>query len=328
MKLYRAVIENNVDEEKLGRVRVRIYGLHTPNNENSSEFSSISSEHLPWAEIMGGSELGLVGGVGLSSVLPQGTWVWVLLEEDNPNKPIVMGTITGKNTEKVLFSSGTGFSDPDEVFPYESRVDEESDINRLARNEKLGEPYYDDAVSIYQSTDTIHKQINDNVDEQTGITDGFSGADVSQTEPSSTDDLTEYPDSTVLETKSGHVVTLDDTPGNERVRVYHTSGSYIEIKADGTFVQKSVNTDSASHYIHMSDVQEHIAKGVKTYIEANREEIIGANFLQNVKGDLKLHVGGNLDWQVDGNINITSTGTQTRTAGGNMSDNAPRIDHN
>lgn len=328
MKLFRAVVENNVDEEKLGRVQVRVFGLHTPDNENSGEFSSISFEHLPWAEVMGGSEFGLVAGVGLSTVLRQGTWVWVLLEEDNPNKPIVIGTITGKNTEKTLYSEGTGFCDKDEIYPFEARIDEEPDINRLARNEKLDEEYYDFPVSVYESTDTIHKQINDNIDEQTGKIDGFTGADVSQTEPNSLDDGTDYPNSTVLETHSGHVITLDDTDGNERIRVYHTSGSYIEIRPDGTFVQKSVNTDSESHYIHMSDVHEHIAKGVKTYIEQNREEIIGASLLQNVKGDLKLHVEGNLDWQIDGNITITSGGTQTTTNGGNYSHTAPRIDLN
>ena len=29
MKLYRGVVEENVDPEKIGRVKVRIYGLHT-----------------------------------------------------------------------------------------------------------------------------------------------------------------------------------------------------------------------------------------------------------------------------------------------------------
>jgi hypothetical protein len=329
MKLYRAVVENNVDELKLGRVQVRVFGLHTANNESSGDFNSISKDALPWAEVIGSNEFGLVSGIGLSSVLRQGTWVWVLLEEDDPNKPIIIGTINGVNTEdsKGKYSSGQGFFDPDEVYPLTARIDE-TDINRLARNEKLNEEYYDTPKSVYASTDTIHKQINDNVDEQTGKTDSVTGADVSQTEPNSLDDSSEYPNSNILETQSGHVITLDDTTGNERIRVYHTSGSYIEIRPDGTFVQKSVNTNAASHYIHMSDVQEHIAKGVKSYIEENMEQIIGQNFMQNVKGDLKLHVEGNLEWQVGGNITINSAGTQTTTNGGTYTHTAPRIDLN
>lgn len=316
MKLYRAVVENNNDEElKLGRVKVRIHGLHTKNNENEGSFNSISKEDLPWAQVMGGNSFGLVSGIGVSSVLRQGTWVWVMLEEDNPNKPIVIGTIIGAHETKEAYADGIGFTDPDAVYPYNARLTE-TDINRLARNEKLGDPSYDTARSVYGSTDTIHKQINDNVDVQTSITDSITGADVSQTEPNSLNDASEYPNVNIIETHSGHVLELDDTSGNERIRVYHTSGSYIEIRPDGTFVQKCVNTDSESHYIHMSDVHEHIAKGVKRYIEANLEEIIGQNFLQNIKGNLKLHVEGNLDWQVDGNVTFAIGGNQSTSVSG------------
>jgi hypothetical protein len=43
-----------------------------------------------------------------------------------------------------------------------------------------------------------------------------------------------------MTTRSGHLVELDDTPGSERVQVYHKSGSYLEILPDGTIVTKSV----------------------------------------------------------------------------------------
>jgi len=51
----------------------------------------------------------------------------------------------------------------------------------------------------------------------------------------------EYPFNRVIQTKSGHVIELDDTPENERVHIYHKSGSYVEISADGRMVTKSVN---------------------------------------------------------------------------------------
>jgi len=335
MKFYRAVVEDNNDPLKCARVKVRIYGIHTKNNENSGEFSNVKTSDLPWAEIMGDNTFGLISGVGLSNVLRNGTWVWVVLDNDNPNKPIVIGTITGIVTENAIGkqSSGEGFYDPNEIYPFETRSKTETDFNRLAKAEKLNDAHYDEPVSIYGSTDTIHKQINDNVDIVSGETDGYSGADVSQTEPNSLDDNTAYPNSSVLETHSGHVITLDDTEGNERVRVYHTSGSYIEIRPDGTFIQKSVNTDAESHYIHMSDVQEHVAKGVKRYIEDNLEEIIGkevkryikSNQTEHIGGNLKLKVDGNLTWEIGGNISITSGGTQTTSNGGNYTHTAPNI---
>jgi len=40
---------------------------------------------------------------------------------------------------------------------------------------------------------------------------------------------TEYPYNTTYTTKSGHAIELDDTPGNERVHIWHRSGCYEEI---------------------------------------------------------------------------------------------------
>lgn len=49
-----------------------------------------------------------------------------------------------------------------------------------------------------------------------------------------------YPYNHTMTTRSGHLVELDDTPGAERIQVYHNSGSYLEILPDGTIVTKSV----------------------------------------------------------------------------------------
>jgi hypothetical protein len=49
-----------------------------------------------------------------------------------------------------------------------------------------------------------------------------------------------YPFNNTMTTRGGHVVEFDDTPGSERVHIFHKSGSYIEILPDGTIVTKSV----------------------------------------------------------------------------------------
>lgn len=326
---FRGVVEDNKDPEKLGRVRVRIVGIHTEKNENSGEpFAFTPTSNLPWAEVMGGTGFGLVGGVGLTSVLRQGTWVWVFLENGDPNKPIVIGTVNGINSQSPIakYSTGTSFFDPAEIHPFEKRSTE-TDLNRLARNEKLGSAYYDAPCPILGLDTTIHKKIMDTLDKQPGIIDGVSGADVSQTEPSSLSSSAQYPDSQVLETASGHVVEMDDTGGNERIRVYHRTGSYIEVRPDGTFVQKSVNKDSASHYIHMSSVEEHVKKSVKTYIEENLDEIIKGYVHRHIKGELKEHVTGNITKDSDGNVTWTVGGNFTLNVSGKIDmDAGPEID--
>lgn len=177
MNLYRGVVEDNNDPEKYGRVRVRIMGIHPATASGS--FDSVSSSDLPWAEVMGGTAFGLVSGVGTSSVLRKGTWVWVVLNDDNPNKPIVIGVLIAKQAGK---KSG-GFADPDGKYPKAGR-ESRSDMNPLLD-------------SKYQTLAT-------------------------------------------LETESGHLIELDDTPGDERVKVTHKSGSYILIDKDGTINVNSV----------------------------------------------------------------------------------------
>lgn len=51
----------------------------------------------------------------------------------------------------------------------------------------------------------------------------------------------EYPYNKVLTTISGHAIEVDDTPGAERINIYHKSGSYIEIDSTGNRTDKIMN---------------------------------------------------------------------------------------
>ena len=52
----------------------------------------------------------------------------------------------------------------------------------------------------------------------------------------------QYPFNRVISTPGGHIIELDDTPDNERIHVYHKSGSYVEFRPDGTVVNKSLDS--------------------------------------------------------------------------------------
>ena len=77
-KIYRGVVVDNKDPEKYGRVRVKLFGL----NENEA------IDNLPWAEVVQPNGFGLIGGVGLSAVLKQGTWVFVVYNYPSVNLKI------------------------------------------------------------------------------------------------------------------------------------------------------------------------------------------------------------------------------------------------
>ena len=58
---YRAVVENNADPKQLGRVQVRVFGIHDSG-------SGVSTSALPWAEVAGGTDFALYQGDGITSV--------------------------------------------------------------------------------------------------------------------------------------------------------------------------------------------------------------------------------------------------------------------
>ena len=85
------VVEDRNDPEKLGRVRVRIFGYHTDNK------SLLPIEDLPWAIIMQPSTSAAISGIGSAPVgLLTGSWVvGFFLDGDDMQQPIIMGSLGG-----------------------------------------------------------------------------------------------------------------------------------------------------------------------------------------------------------------------------------------
>jgi hypothetical protein len=102
--LYRGIVVNNgyqssgekqteknlIDSFETGRVQIRIPSMHS---------NDIKDEDLPWAEI---NESFLFGGfsnegIGINHILSINMMVWIMFEDGDPNKPIIIGSIKGKN---------------------------------------------------------------------------------------------------------------------------------------------------------------------------------------------------------------------------------------
>ena len=98
---YTGIIEANNDPLRIGRVRVRVLGVHHP------EVSEQPTEDLPWAHVV---QIGGAGsGLGFHSVPEIGTWVLCgFLDEDTVQQPVVLGCL---NT--IHAGSGGGGSNVD-----------------------------------------------------------------------------------------------------------------------------------------------------------------------------------------------------------------------
>lgn len=87
-EIMRGIVEDNDSPKKDGRVRVRIPGLHP--QKDSVTFESVSTEDLPWLEVMSSGFLSK--GVGTSQILQIDSWVYVIVP-DNLDEMVVLGQI-------------------------------------------------------------------------------------------------------------------------------------------------------------------------------------------------------------------------------------------
>jgi hypothetical protein len=94
-----------------------------------------------------------------------------------------------------------------------------------------------------------------------------------------------YPFNKTMTTVSGHVIEVDDTPKSERLHVYHTSGTYIEISPDGTIVTKSAKDNID---ITIGDKNIVVESGDMSIVAVNGKITIQA------KGDVEISSGGTL----------------------------------
>ena len=206
------------DPLKVGRIQVRIHGLH------SDSQIDIPDDSLPWAQVVApiteGGTLGLNNALG---VQPGALVFGIFLDGQDSQLPLVFGSL-----------------------PKLEGLEEASSLSNEAQNTD----YNDTKLT------TIH---------DSKIPD-------SKTNEPPVPYNAEYPNNKVTKTTSGHVIELDDTPGAERIHIYHKSGTFVEMHPEG-------------------DVVTHHKNGFRT-----------------VTGDDKLHVTGTMDMIIDGDMNVNVVG--------------------
>jgi len=272
------VVEDRQDPNKAGRVRVRCLGYH------SASKNDIPTEDLPWASIMMPVTAGGNSGIGVSShFLLEGTWVVGFFRDPAKQEPVIMGALPGVNTSKKSnftiasssavggFSKDGGFKDPNGKYPTSYYVGK-ADTNLLAQEDH----------NSHLATGT--RTTNDPA--------SWSTASGNATFPSSGITGSKYPFNHVIETESGHFIEFDDTEGNERIHIYHTKGTFIEIDKSGNVMIKTVG--------NVSNV---VAGNMDTYVQGN--------YSLSVDGNMDVYAVGNLTEKITGNVKTTITGSLT-----------------
>lgn len=302
---YRGVVEDNNDPEKAGRVRVRVFGLHTEKN-TKTEIEGIPTDELPWAEPCLPVVEGSISGFGMWGVPLQGSHVMVFFENTNPMQPRYFASMPGipqskeslKKSEvnkNVPTSKKDGFRDPDGKYPTRTG---EPDVHRLARGE---------------SSQTLVQTKRTNLDKAVPIAYGGSW---SEPDPPYN---AKYPHNFVFTTHGGLTVELDSTPGSKRFHVFHPSNTYIECDNNGVLV---IRNQSDKYEIVIGDRKVHVQgdndetvdNDERVKVKGNKSTEINGNEFRRVEGDQELDLRGDVTYDVGGDFNLDAIGRSNFTS--------------
>ena len=304
------VVEDRQDPQKLGRVRVRALGYHIEDK------NILPTSDLPWASPLLPITSSGVSGIGQSPLgLVEGSWVVGFWRDGlASNEGVIMGSLTGRpvltGAEAAADNNGVyGFRDPNGIYP---RYKNESDVNRLARN--------DTTIPLVE----FRKLLRYTVIPTANIL-AIPTADLDSTAASEGDTWNQpenpynatYPYNHTFESEGGHIREYDDTPDNKRILEYHVSGTEYEISNDGT--RNTIIKGSDYRIVEKDD---------KIYIKGDSDITLGGRhkILINADGqtgnnyDIQIGPNANVNIQVDnGDVNITTlTGNMNMYAGENF----------
>ena len=311
---FTGVVEDRNDPSKLGRVKVRCLGLHTESKVD------IPTEDLPWAHVMQSTNNPSMQGLGNTpTFLVEGTWVvGFFLDAVEKQQPIIMGTLPG--IPQSVADITKGFNDPNGTYPSEKITHsdhalQESDVNRLARND----------------TDKVHAVV---AAKNTAKTSTVPTANSSTTwnEPDSAYSAS-YPKNHVMETESGHIKEYDDTSGQERIHEYHTKGTFYEIDKDGNKSTRVVGDNyeviAGSNYVNIKGTANlTIDSNCNTYIKGNWNIQVDGTKTEVVTGAVSETYKSTKTENVTGAVQETFSSTQTTNVTSNVTITGSRIDLN
>jgi hypothetical protein len=277
-KVYRGIIEDNNSPKIDGRVQVRIFGIH------SQDKTLVPTSTLPWAEVMQPLSFGYGTGIGITSLPRTGTWVFVILDNDNPNQPIVIGAVAGTPTEAG-----------DYELPISSRLGQ-SDVNDLAV------PGYPDNHVIETLAGHII-EIDDNAGNERIRICHTNGNEV------------------LLNNEGIHVSSIKDRTELTAGKFSGTVLNTFTMSVTGAIqinTSESINITSNGPAIIKTNNDLNILANSNINISSNADTNISVdgNAKLNVVGNVNSIIHGLLDVQTTGTSNIFSTGASTLQSSG------------
>ena len=294
MQLYYGVVEDRVDPQQLGRVRVRVAGIHTQNKQE------IPTEDLPWSMVMTPTTSPSASGVGTTPYLMEGSWVIVTFMDEMKQQLLVMGTLPGVPVE--YRTPSVGFTSPVGVTPRQTGVNDLPSLSRpegaethptmIARARNI-------MTGIVQAAPCRTTTVTpDNTQE--GY---YDRPEVNEDDPAVTRTNNMYPLNYVEEYEGGHVVEFGNTPGEERYSYTHPTGAYQEFDGGGGLSVKSMGphyewSHRNRNMVIMGDCNITVYGGMRHYVKGSYHLEIEGDYTQNIKGSYRQKIGSNFESEI------------------------------
>lgn len=279
MTWFMGVIEDINDPLVINRVRVRCIGYHTDNK------ALLPTESLPWAPFLSSPS------AMSAPIVNQGDWVvGFFIDGEQAQQPVVLGSFYSIPADKP--NPSKGFNDPKGKHPKHLN---EGTNPRHARGDP-GSPN-ENAVA-YTRTTTVRAV-------PTAASTKFS-------EPESAFAAI-YPANHVMETDGGHCFELDDTPGAERIQLFHKRGTFFEFHPNGTTVYRTAK-DNFQLIIDNNNIYVGGNCNISTVGHVNI--LSGGNTNISTNGSVNWRVGGNFNLDIGKDMNVIMGGSTRYDIGG------------
>ena len=330
MKTFYGIVEDRQDPLKVGRVRVRVHGIH------SDDKQLISTPDLPWAQVILPTTSAGLSGFGTQHGLVEGSTVFGFFRDGELcQQPVIMGSAAGipqsgyRETitkDQLTRDVEKGFNDPRKltVAEYDGKPDGPNPAQAPSRGFGLTtaldtapkiavsrEFSYDAKGSkieneiITESNLPLYPRYTDRSDLSV-LTDGSEEASIEWFKQR------DLAPNLVAKGITSRIPTIKSPakpvyPYNKVI--YSESGHILEI--DDTLDAERLAIEHRSgtfHEIHPDGSQvTRIVNDSYTVICKNDEVYIGGTVNVSIGGDATMNIGGNLKADVSGTTDITST---------------------
>lgn len=345
---WEGVVEDNLDPTGAGRCRVRVIAHNTP---LKSELDTIK---LPWAYPM----MPLNNPHGKIVALKPGTRVFGFYRDGGVGQDLIMiGTVN------IGYGHVLGFDEEQEVLDnvvVAEPVPRVGDVGFIDDRAGAGgaienQPQKTKLTYSEEDGKITHENISDYGEYYTnelntsrlarGVVVGtvaeaqilaqgntfITKTDETQLQEPLSPFAARYPYNTVEESDSGHVKEVDDTPGAERIKESHRTGTFYEIHPDGSRVTKVVKDDfsvtigdkgvkvdgvCAVHVVGQADF--YCESDIKVKTDMNATVTTKKDMYAVVENDLNAKVTRDALVSAEENVDIIAGGEMSIQAGGEI----------